>query len=258
VVALAVVGALVWGTGSWRDIRDFAGAIPVPAGTVREGWPPLPQDARNGRLLPVVPAVTSGLHAFQQARRDGRPVTYDPCRPLHYVVNPTGMPDPGLQLVREAVAAVTAATGLVITEDGVTDEPVATDRSPLQADRYSNRWAPVLIGWATAAEFPLLSGNVAGVGSNHVLAPQGPGSERLVSGQVVLDAEAFTEMLAHPGGYEQARAVVMHELAHVVGLAHVDDPGELMNASNAGLSRWGPGDLQGLALVGAGDCHTDT
>lgn len=237
---------------------NFSGAVPVPAGIVQGGWPPVPQDAEEGRLLPVVSAVTSGPHAFQQTRPDGRPVAYDPCRPLHYVVNPAQMPDAGLQMVREAVASISAATGVVITEDGVTDEPLAADRSPLQEDRYGDRWAPVLIGWATAATYPLLGGTIAGVGGSHVLAPQGPGSERLVSGQVALDAEAFTRMLAHPAGYEQARAVVMHELAHVVGLAHVDEPDELMNANNAGRTTWGPGDLQGLALVGAGDCQTDT
>jgi Matrixin len=52
--------------------------------------------------------------------------------------------------------------------------------------------------------------------------------------------------------------VVMHELGHLVGLAHVRDPGELMAESNLERRDLGPGDRQGLAAVGAGSCHTDT
>ena len=257
VLALAVVAALVWATGSWRDALEFSGSVQGPAAR-QAGWPPPPEDAQDVRLLPVVPVSAVGSHAFQEVRADGRPVTYDPCRPLHYVINPSEMPGPGLQLVREAAAAISAATGLVLQEDGVTDEPLATDRSPLQEDRYGHRWAPVLIGWSTAAEYPLLGGDIAGIGGSHILAPDGPGSERFISGEVALDAEAFAEMLAVSGGYDRARAVVMHELAHVVGLAHVNDAGELMDGDNSGRTTWGPGDLQGLALVGAGECHTDT
>jgi hypothetical protein len=46
----------------------------------------------------------------------------------------------------------------------------------------------------------------------------------------------------------------MHELAHVVGLAHVDDPRELMYADNLGHQAFGPGDLTGLAALGRGRC----
>ena len=38
----------------------------------------------------------------------------------------------------------------------------------------------------------------------------------------------------------------MHELGHVVGLGHVDDPCELMNADNKGRTSFGSGDLRGL------------
>jgi hypothetical protein len=50
------------------------------------------------------------------------------------------------------------------------------------------------------------------------------------------------------------RAIVMHELGHVVGLAHVDDRGELMYADSVGQKTFGPGDLTGLGALGRGRC----
>ena len=50
----------------------------------------------------------------------------------------------------------------------------------------------------------------------------------------------------------QATTIVQHELGHVVGLDHVDDPGQLMYRSNKGQVNLGPGDVEGLAIAGAG------
>ena len=49
----------------------------------------------------------------------------------------------------------------------------------------------------------------------------------------------------------------MHELGHVVGLDHVKDRHELMNPEYLGLDTWGPGDRQGLAVLGAGPCYRE-
>jgi hypothetical protein len=255
-ITFLIVGGLVWGTGAWRDVVDFSGSNASVAAA--KTWPPPPSDAQASRLLPAVPVTTSGPHAFRHTRPDGTPATYDPCRPLRYVINPAGMPPVGLALIRAAVNEVSATTGLVFTEEGLTDEPLVADRSPLQVDRYGNRWAPVLIGWSRAGEHPHLGGNIAGVGGSAVLGPDGPGSERLISGAVVLDIDSFDRILTRPDGYLQAQSVIMHELGHVVGLGHVSDPGELMYEDNNGRTTWGPGDLQGLAILGAGECHTDT
>ena len=49
--------------------------------------------------------------------------------------------------------------------DGVTDEQPAPERPAYQPDRYGDRWAPVLIGFADAAHVPTLEGTIAGVAS---------------------------------------------------------------------------------------------
>ncbi len=56
-------------------------------------------------------------------------------------------------------------------------------------------------------------------------------------------------------GGEVATGVLMHELAHVLGLDHVDDLGELMHPSSP-RSSWGPGDRAGLAALGDAPCAT--
>jgi hypothetical protein len=75
-----------------------------------------------------------------------------------------------------------------------------------------------------------------------------------VTGAVSLDAAAFAEMLADERGAAAARAIVLHELGHVVGLAHVDDPTQLMNERNEGVVDFASGDMAGLAAVGQGEC----
>ena len=113
----------------------------------------------------------------------------------------------------------------------------------MQPARYGDRWAPVLVSWATEAEAPRLAGRVAGYAGPAVA---DDGGRLLVSGQVVLD----TDDLAYPGdGGVKAFAyyAVLHELGHLVGLAHVDEPTQLMYPQGH-IASFAPGDLRGLAV----------
>ena len=70
---------------------------------------------------------------------------------------------------------------------------------------------------------------------------------------VALDRDAFADMGTRPGGAALQRAVLTHELGHVVGLDHVDDPTQLMNPV-ATVSTFQAGDLAGLA-IGRASCR---
>ncbi len=57
-------------------------------------------------------------------------------------------------------------------------------------------------------------------------------------------------------GWAAARAIVMHELGHLVGLAHVHVADELMYPENIGHRTFGPGDREGFRQLGLGPCFT--
>lgn len=201
------------------------------------------------RLLPA-PAIVErdGTFTFAMTQPGSDdPVGWNPCDPVEYAVNPNDMPDGARALVTRAIDRISAATGLEFEDDGDTERrPFAGSFLRLGGD------GPVVIGWADAGEFPELSGEVVGLGG--AAQEDGPGGRSYyVTGGLVLDTEVFTAatLAERPRVME---AIVVHELAHVVGLGHVAEPMELMYGHNSGQVELGPGDREGLARVGSLPC----
>ncbi|ALE07894.1 hypothetical protein AL755_15885 [Arthrobacter sp. ERGS1:01] len=226
------------------------------------GYPPRGVEAQKqplGKPAPV--AHPSESYDFIDGDSKENFVAYDPCRPIHYVTRPDNAPAGGRALITQAVAAASKASGLVFIDDGDTTEGDSKDRSPYQPDRYGKRWAPVLIVWATAAEqpqFAMSAGvdakNVVGLGGSQAILGDA-GSEVFVTGDVQLNAPALDETLAGPKGAALAGAVIEHELGHVLGLGHVQDPTQLMyEQSRDNVTGYAAGDLTGLARLGEGKC----
>jgi hypothetical protein len=181
----------------------------------------------------------------------GQPVRWNPCEPIHYVVNDAlaAYPDP-LADTEEAVQRVSDATGIDFVYDGETDEEASPGRSAYQPDRYGDEWAPVLIAWTDPDDSPLQfrRGDDVALG---VASPEAPTHGRIdvfVSGWVALNAD-----YRGPGGFDTTSAVgltIQHELGHVMGLGHTKVYGELMQGSGGGALDWGQGDLEGLEQLG--------
>lgn len=224
----------------------------LATGAAARSAPPAGAGEQGGSRA-AAPPVRDG-HGFRYLGHQSvgvAPITWSPCRAIHYVTRPAHMPTGGAELLRSAVDQVSAATGLRFVDDGTADEAPSEDRAAYQPDRYGDRWAPVLVAWATPQEVPDFGVDVAGeAGPAWVMTPSG--DRAYVSGTVYLDAAKLAA--ASPA---VARAVVLHELGHLVGLAHVDDRNQLMFPQAGTVPSYGAGDLTGLAALGRGACQPD-
>lgn len=235
-----------------------ATALSLPAATDREY--PAPgfeeADVRLGVAVVVASAAASSAHAFQQTQPapDGRtvPVTWSPCRPIHIVIDPAGAPAGFAGDVKRALDEVAAATGLVFAADGETSEAASSVRGAFLPTLYGDRWAPVLVRFADPTSVAELAGDVAGLATSQRVREPASGESHYVSGAVYLDSSLLS--VPSDGPAPAYLAVLRHELGHLVGLDHIDDPTQLMNPVTRDVETFQAGDLTGLAALGAGEC----
>lgn len=238
IVVLAVLGAIA--------------AIPASRHTAVRVWKDATQ--QPGRVLPPVAVTTHGKHAFERTVGvdHHEPATYNPCQVIRYTVNSDLAPAGSGPIIPAAVSEVSRLTGLKFEYAGVSHAAVhytkQADRSVMLGD-----YPPVEIAWSSPSEFATLKGDVLGFGGSTFLRTDS-GDIGYVTGSVSLRADELGRALRQPGGQAFVKAVVLHELGHVVGLAHVNDPHELMNPVISKQRDFGPGDREGLALVGQGAC----
>lgn len=198
------------------------------------GWRP----ATGERVLPLAEPGTTGPYVFlgTQPGTD-EPVGFSPCGSIEVVVNPAGAPDGYAGLVQGSLERISAASGLHLVLVGESDEQ--------WVDEPREAGLPVLVTWADVHTIPELGESAGFAGPSWHTGPDGRWWSS--SGQVVIDPTLLPT-------WDALAAVLDHELAHVVGLGHVGDPTELMAPVNTGQLSFGPGDLAGLAALGAIPC----
>jgi len=110
----------------------------------------------------------------------------------------------------------------------------------------------VLVAWADPGTAGLDDDGSSGSASTvRVLAPSG--QSVLVAGQVVLNRHH-----SHLYRGRLGQALLEHELGHLLGLAHVDDPIAGQYPLLGDVDRLASGDRAGLRAAGRGGCPAAT
>jgi hypothetical protein len=264
VVALAAVAvaALLGGSGG-NDDR----AQPVTTEVLSNDCPGrdhLSPDA-NGIVRPGVALPFD--YSFLFVSQDGcQPARFNPCAPIRYALNRAQATDADVADLNEALAKVTEATGLQFQFAGTsTDDPRGVSR-PVRASDGSISWPPVLIGWSHLGTGEVLRPRTTGTTAPSAAGVVGGGGRPVVvdnvitTGNLVLNLDAVTDTDTHdpvPHGFGPGvnwGRIMMHELAHVIGLGHVGSRTSIMNETltqqTISSAQWGVGDQIGLRHLG--------
>ena len=238
VVAIAPSGSAgYWLAGAYGGVQSFGSASIFAA-------------------LPVAgPSGGGGPFAFEETNADGSATRWNPCQPVPYVVNLDQAPAGALAMITSALTQVRAATGLRFSYVGTTHE-LASHERPLVS---GGSWNPALFVWEQPGQSDFLPAGGGEDGMGGYTAVSNPsGKWVVVTGEVALDSAAGSlSGFGAAGGWEH---LLLHEIGHMVGLAHVNDPAQVMYpiAGPGAAVAYGGGDLAGLAQLGsAPGCLTE-
>lgn len=185
----------------------------------------------SGPIAAAVPADNN--FAFEVTNPSGAAARWNPCEAVHYSVVYPGAPAGWQNDVSNDISQVGQATGLSFVNDGTYSSASAVPAS-----------SKIVISWVSG----LSGGDTIGL-TTYSYYNSAPYTPQIVSAQVEL-----LSSLRGGGGMSGEQPVLLHELGHAVGLAHVN-AGEVMNPVDQGFSTYQAGDLNGMQRLGsAGGC----
>lgn len=217
---------LVADIAGWYTGTEVAAVLPPPVPLTSTGGPPSAQP-----------------YVFTRVNSAG-PLRWNPCQPIPYSINLSGYGPDKRFVIREALDRVQAATGLIFA--------AAPDTAYTPTSNNPTGGVPagseLVIALTDEAHSDLVAGSIVGRADISF-------SSVILRGTVVVD-------MGDIGGRPEWQStgigpVLLHELGHAVGLAHVADASQVMNsvATQSGPNTYAAGDLTGLWQVGAaGGC----
>lgn len=231
-VKAAANGAFVLKAPTWwygtHTLRAWA-----PASGRAPGW--VSASVRNV----VTPTYPTAGRATSYSLDPGR---WNPCRTIGYRINTAGSYRGWDKQVHAVMAEMNRATGIRFEYRGTTGEVAfgATRREG----------SDIVLSWTTPGQDARVAGAVVGVGGSYYQRV-GTVDERF-RGSIVLDRTASLDTTWDGTRTTSWASVMLHELAHVMGIGHTSDSTQLLYSAAPLKPRFGRGDLAGLALRGAG------
>jgi hypothetical protein len=245
---------------SWNRLPSFGLAAGIPrAGDPTASNPADPKRKIDPETIPdrgtlitpqgTVPKSSSKNYAYFPGLFDGTRPFISKCTPYRYTIRRKAGPPNGDLLIREALQRIANITQISFEWGGFTDEIYAFNqpRSPLAFDAPERE---LWIGWAFDDEVPDLGPSsktesyAVGVGGPVVVDRNG--RREIVGGGVVLRADG--SLPNKLGSGKTTGNVLIHEILHSLGLAHVDIDGEVMKPAtyDGAPDGLGAGDTAGL------------
>lgn len=239
-------------------VVELNGKNLIPNGDLKDSSPPVGVRSNDYPMGKPQPETYSRNFKFNNLNSDGTgPISWDPCRPIHYVINNSNQPENGEEMIKLAVKEISFYSGFKFIFDGLTNESFSKERMSYQPERYGDVWAPILFTWSTPETHPGLPDGVLGEGGASTLTREGQASI-YVTGLVDLETKALKEYMTDKKGNSRVVAVILHELGHVMGLDHTDGPWEIMHPeANLQVTKLGLGDKSGLSILGSQPCHPE-